>query len=252
MKVTYLGHSGFLVEMDTAYFLFDYYTGELPALKPEKPLVVLSSHRHHDHYNKKIWELRKQYPVVKYVLSYDIPLSPRKQEKIGLTDREMEEILRVKPDQRYEIFLSNTLLSENGPNRKSLQVETFQSTDEGVAFFLTYEGRTIYHAGDLHLWLWEEEGKAYLKQMREDFGHFTEKLRGRSVDVAFLLLDSRLENTMYEGMDAYLRMFHASHVFPMHMWGQYEWIEKYLSVRRDMPQAGAIQKIEKDGQEFLI
>ena len=27
MKVTYLGHSGFLVEMDDVIFLFDYYKG---------------------------------------------------------------------------------------------------------------------------------------------------------------------------------------------------------------------------------
>lgn len=243
MKVTYLGHSGFLVEMDTAYFLFDYFRGEIPVLEREKPLVVFSSHKHHDHYNRKIWELRKQYPKVRYVLSRDIPLSPGVRAKIGLTDQEAEAVLRVRPRQCYEL--------EVLPG-KNLQIETLRSTDMGVAFFLTYEGKTLYHAGDLHLWLWEEEGEEYMRDMETQFFQATEKLKGRSVDAAFLLLDHRLECTMYEGMDAYLKMLDASYVFPMHMWDQYQWIDAYLSARKDMPQARAIQKIEKDGQEFLI
>ena len=32
LKVTYIGHSGFLVELEKVLFLFDYYPGEIPAL----------------------------------------------------------------------------------------------------------------------------------------------------------------------------------------------------------------------------
>ena len=32
IKVTYLDHSGFLVELEDAYFLFDYYKGRLPQI----------------------------------------------------------------------------------------------------------------------------------------------------------------------------------------------------------------------------
>ena len=49
MKITFIAHSAFLVEWDKFYTLFDYvyepdYTGTLPPLDPQKPLLVFSSH----------------------------------------------------------------------------------------------------------------------------------------------------------------------------------------------------------------
>lgn len=41
MRVTYLGHSGFLLEMEDALFLFDYYQGSLPEMDPEKHCLYL-------------------------------------------------------------------------------------------------------------------------------------------------------------------------------------------------------------------
>ena len=75
MSVTYIGHSGFLVETGSCYYLFDYFQGPLPPLNRDKPVIVLSSHSHHDHYNPAVFSLlarqgvRKIYPV----LSSDIP-----------------------------------------------------------------------------------------------------------------------------------------------------------------------------------
>ena len=40
MKVTYLGHSGFLVETAQNLLLFDWYLGDLPLLPPESPVPV--------------------------------------------------------------------------------------------------------------------------------------------------------------------------------------------------------------------
>lgn len=42
MRVTYIHHSGFLVETDRFYYLFDYEKGTLPKLNCEKPMFVLS------------------------------------------------------------------------------------------------------------------------------------------------------------------------------------------------------------------
>jgi L-ascorbate metabolism protein UlaG (beta-lactamase superfamily) len=55
MEITYLGHSGFLVETSDAYFLFDYIRGELPAFSKEKRLYVFASHAHHDHWDSAIF-----------------------------------------------------------------------------------------------------------------------------------------------------------------------------------------------------
>ena len=70
LTVTYIGHSGFLIETDNTYFLFDYFNGEIPSLKSEKSIVVFSSHRHHDHFNPEIFELIKKHPDILYVLSW--------------------------------------------------------------------------------------------------------------------------------------------------------------------------------------
>ena len=57
MKVTYLDHSGILVECKDRYYVFDYYKGELPPLDRKKEVLVFCSHCHGDHYNPKIFDL---------------------------------------------------------------------------------------------------------------------------------------------------------------------------------------------------
>lgn len=46
IKVTYLDHSGFLVELEDAYFLFDYYKGRLPQIDLEKKMFVFVNAMH--------------------------------------------------------------------------------------------------------------------------------------------------------------------------------------------------------------
>ena len=43
MKVTYIGHSGFLLEWKDCFWLFDYYEGNIPIPSVPKPLYVFSS-----------------------------------------------------------------------------------------------------------------------------------------------------------------------------------------------------------------
>ena len=42
MKITYIHHSAFLVETESAYLLFDYFQGKLPEFSEEKPLYVFA------------------------------------------------------------------------------------------------------------------------------------------------------------------------------------------------------------------
>ena len=69
MKITYLNHSGFLLEWSKCYWLFDYYKGEIPVLDAEKDIFVFCSHSHHDHFNPEIFQLLKDYPKVTYVFA---------------------------------------------------------------------------------------------------------------------------------------------------------------------------------------
>ena len=61
MKITYIGHSGFFVEMEDACFLFDYYKGTIPETDGNKKMYVFVSHRHHDHYNEEIFRLQEKF-----------------------------------------------------------------------------------------------------------------------------------------------------------------------------------------------
>ena len=49
MRISFLGHSGFLLELPSATLLFDWSEGELPTLRPGRPLLVFASHHHEDH-----------------------------------------------------------------------------------------------------------------------------------------------------------------------------------------------------------
>ena len=44
MKVTYIYHSGFAVELEKSVLLFDYCEGELPQWGREKAVYVFASH----------------------------------------------------------------------------------------------------------------------------------------------------------------------------------------------------------------
>lgn len=63
IRVTYIYHSGFCVETESSYYIFDYYKGELPALNRQKSVYVFSSHFHEDHYNPKVFGLLKEQEI---------------------------------------------------------------------------------------------------------------------------------------------------------------------------------------------
>jgi L-ascorbate metabolism protein UlaG (beta-lactamase superfamily) len=48
MKIEYIFHSGFTVETDNYFLVFDYYKGKIN-LREDKRTVVFSSHNHGDH-----------------------------------------------------------------------------------------------------------------------------------------------------------------------------------------------------------
>lgn len=243
MKVVYMGHSGFMVELEHTILLFDYYTGTLPKLDNEKDIYVFVSHWHQDHYNREIWNWRNQYPKMRYIISKDLPFSENVRKKLGLSDEDVRQVHRMRPDQTVEI---------GGEHGGTLRVETLRSTDEGVAFFVTCEERRIYHAGDLNLWIWKEEDEAYNKNMQHRFEKEMKKLQGRQVDLAFLPLDPRQEEDAYAGMDAYRETMEMKYIFPMHFWGQYEIISSYKKARKGTPLIGAVQNIEWEGQTFEL
>ena len=147
MRVTYVHHSGFLIETAARAYLFDYVSGALPPLRAERPVVVLASHAHRDHYDPGVFALLRSRGVrqICAVLSRDIPAMRRPADV---------PVLRVGPGETHEL----------GPGTR---LETLRSTDRGVAFLLTTEEGVVYHAGDLKDWTWDGEPEADTRRMRE-------------------------------------------------------------------------------------
>lgn len=250
MKITYLGHSGFLVETKEHYLLFDYYTGKLPVFLPEKKLTVFVSHSHQDHYNKEIFALQNDRNIdgteeksvellpekqhITYVLSRDI----RRKWVEELISGE-NELLSVKAHESYT-------LAEG-----KMVIETLRSTDVGAAFLVTVSEDTrkysFYHAGDLNLWKWEGESKAHNNNMEANYRREMERIRGRHFDAAFVPLDPRLEHFAFGGMDGFLEAATAEVVFPMHFWKRPEIIKKYLNAR---PQVKNLIQLKEEGRTY--
>ena len=226
MNITYIHHSSFLVETDRFYYLFDYEGGPLPELNTAKPIFVLSSHGHDDHYNPEIFALLNTSGMgqVRAVLSDDI-------EEDEIPDG--ADALSVAPEKMYDL----------GPQ---LKLTTFRSTDLGVAFLIEDEDRLIYHAGDLNDWYWEGEPDSFNGPMTANYRHqiglLARKLKGREPDVAFVVLDPRQEAAYDRGLCYFLENIPAKKVYPMHYWENPGIIGTFLT---DHPEyANQIQKTE--------
>jgi len=241
MKVTYIDHSGFLVEMENACFLFDYYKGQIPEIPQDKLLVVFASHKHPDHYNAEIFDLLKTHPKVYFILDKDcgVKWKIRECEKQGINLE--ERLMRVRKNKKMEILL---------PNETTLSLTTLRSTDIGVAFFFSYEGMNIYHAGDLNLWSWNGESENYNQEMEKNYRNEMEKIRGRYIDVAFIPLDPRQREHAFRGMELFLEYTNCEKVFPMHFWNKFSISRKF--VEKHPEYTDKIMCIEKKGQNFIL
>lgn len=243
MNITYIGHSGFLIEWENCYWLFDYYTGEIPALNPKKKLIVFASHKHGDHFNPEIFGLGDQYPEVQYVLSSDIRIVKANAGKYDVKEEILDRIISVKPNREYEL---------QDTDNHTFQLQTLKSTDSGVAFLLNYRGKTIYHAGDLNHWIWKEETKQSNNDMTAKFNMEMEFLKDKSIDIAFAPLDPRQEEWYYLGLEKLLNTAKVGRVYPMHFWGKPEIILKFKQERSHYLNGAEVVEVDYPGQSWTI
>ena len=233
MQVTYLAHSGFLVELDSAVLLFDWWKGALPSLPAGKPLLVFASHRHEDHFSPELFSLEDGSRDVRFLLGNDIRLTERNLTRWGISNQVASRCIRLRGGETVQ-------------PAPGVTVETLTSTDEGVAFLVTVNSQTIYHAGDLHWWHWEGEDKAWNRNMEVNFKRYIEPLRNRLIDLAMIPLDPRLEGSYAWGMEYFLKLVQVRSVLPMHQWGDYALTERFS---REYPHlAGPIVPIVREGQ----
>jgi L-ascorbate metabolism protein UlaG (beta-lactamase superfamily) len=245
MKITYIHHSAFLVELETVTLLFDYTDGTLPKINDKKPLLVFASHRHGDHYSEKILELIKEHEKTRYVLSDDIP-------KGRLPKALLSEVVFIKPGERNGFSISEGKFISPVPKEEEADVEvlTLRSTDEGVAFLVKTEGTVIYHAGDLNNWRWEGEPEPWNEQMAKQYSEEVDKLSGMHINAAFLPLDPRQEKAFFLGFDEFMRKTRVNHAFPMHFWRDFSVISRLKSMDISAPYRDRIMEIREDGESF--
>ena len=195
MTLTYIFHSGFVLETERSILIFDYWLDlngvVLPFLKKDKPIYVFSSHFHEDHFNSAIFEWRKQHKNITYILSKDIYKHRR----------------ATKED-------ADVWLAKGGAwSDDTLSVWALGSTDSGVSWIVETEGKpgeTIYSEE------FEEEidpiahEKQYLGELK-DIRKITD-----SFDVVMFPVDGRIGNGYTLGGRQFIERFKVGLFVPMH------------------------------------
>lgn len=242
MKMTYIGHSGVALQWENCNWVIDYYTGKMPELEKDKRLFVFSSHSHGDHFNPEVFSIFRDFSDVIYILSFDIE-KKIESGRYNLTDKQRENINYLEANRQY---------SFDDGSGKNIEVETFLSTDEGIAFLIKYDGKTVYHAGDLHWWAWPENEKEYDEWMKNTYLGEIEKMRGEKIDLAFVPVDERIQQNVFLGADAFMRTADVKMMYPIHMFGKFGLTKKFRENDMSLPYREKIMDIDYDGQQFNI
>ena len=234
MNITFLYHSAFFVELETCALLFDWYDGARPEIDPRKPLYVFSSHHHSDHYSPELFTAFGMENTW-YLLGDSIHLPAQQKTELGIED---SRVFRLAGDRTLDL----------GP----LHITTLPSTDAGVAFVVNVEGKTIYHAGDLHWWHWPGRPDDWNANEERIYKIECEKLRGKPIDVAFLVLDPRQKGDYWRGFDWAMRTLDIHRAFPMHVWEQFDLVKTLKNDPRSAPYRDRIEEIHFNGQQFVL
>lgn len=247
MKVVFIHHSCFLVEVDEKVLIFDWFAGDrvngyqfkgvLPEYESDTPVYIFASHKHQDHFDMDVLRLAEKYSNIHFILSKDCKMTPRFLEKHGINPAVREKITYVTFRAKYEI--------EGG-----VSVETLRSTDAGVAFYVKTNGASFFHAGDLNDWNFEGADSVTSWKMRREFQAEIKQLANKDINIAFVPMDPRLGKNQYNAVDFVLEHTEAECVFPMHMWQDYSGIEAYARHQQNPVLAAKIIPITDENQEF--
>ena len=227
VRVTYIWHDCFVVELPVATLVFDYWSDadgvprEFPSFLDEIPkdipLYVFVSHFHKDHYNPYVFSWGQSGFSVHYFVSTDVW-------------KRMRHI--VSPTSVYsgpKVDVAQVSVMKPGEvwGGEKLDVKSFPSTDVGNSWLVTSGRCRMFHAGDLNAWIWRDKSderevaaglKAFMSclipirsALETSGGHSMEP-----IDICFFPVDSRIGSGYYEGAKIFLRSFHVRHFFPMH------------------------------------
>ena len=212
MRCWFLDHSGVAVKTEGHLLLFDLF-GEMlnwesgkglaqgvvnPQELQNEDVLVFVSHEHKDHFSTKLFELGGKIERFRMVLPEELDV---------LTG----DAVFVRPNETVEL--------------PDCRITTLESTDIGVAYLVEIDGKLIYHAGDLNWWHWEEEEEAFNQDQAQRYQQQMEKLKqavgNRSIDVAFVPVDPRLNQDMLRGVCCLAERVSLERIVPIHFWGDF-------------------------------
>jgi len=208
MRIAYLYHSGFALQFEKISVVIDYYSpgtsqpGLVDVLTDSsRKLYVLSSHGHADHFDTQILGFERTHGDTAYVLSRDIAAV------IGTTPANV-------------VYIGDGESYDDG----DIKIQAFGSTDEGVSFLIHADGKSVFHAGDLNNWHWNEEATPEESALYEaNYLAELEKIAAcaTSVDVAMFPVDPRLGKDFSRGAEQFVAKIKTAHFIPMHFGARY-------------------------------
>ncbi len=248
MRVIFIHHSCFLVEVDEKVLIFDWFAGDrvqgyhfggvIPEYAPDTPVYVFASHKHRDHFDMDVLRWGSRYPRIRYIFSKDCKMTPRFLARHGIDPAARGRITYVAAGETYKV--------------DDLAIETLRSTDAGVAFYVETRGAAFFHAGDLNDWRWEGVGELIHMEMGATYKAQIRKLSGKKIHLAFVPLDPRLKENQGLGLSYFLAHTDADYVFPMHMWQDYTGIAEFKKQISNAAMAERIVDIKCENQIFEI
>ena len=216
----------------------------------KKPLYVLVSHSHRDHFSPRIFDLADRFEDVIFILSDDIDRAQVPGEILHHSHNCFSEINENPEAQGCENQNSGTqirtffLKPHESWQIGELLVQTLLSNDLGIGFWCEAEGVTFYHAGDLNNWDWDddEEDAANAEQYHKELERITKINGGVIVDIAFVPVDPRLRQNYWMGLADFLKYCQAKWVFPMHFGDDFS-VTK--SIRGELERRGQAEELDE-------
>lgn len=238
IKIHYIYHSSFIVEIGEYALLFDFYNNSKEGwnyvekiLDQAKKIIVFSSHSHRDHYSKDIFIWDGRYSNIDFVLSSDIQIGEKK-------------------NNFHKLFTNHDLKLD------FVNIHAFGSTDLGVSYMVSICGKNIFHAGDLNWWDWGDEDTPTEKiNMEKRFKRIIDEIRisKKKIDIAFFPIDPRLMERKERGVLYFLENVQVEYLIPMHFWDEYAVISRFKNKNFRLFQEKKVKILEfdKPNQEIL-
>lgn len=243
MVATYVYHSCCALQFEDFSIIIDYYKDtdannhgwvHNHLLKQNKPLYVLCTHSHADHFNDEVFLWKAHNNRITYIFSDEVRQSLPHNKALASNDI---------------VFLEK--LEEYRDNR--IAVQAFGSTDIGGSFYITHGNKKIFHAGDLNNWHWNEEVTKEETYVYEN--HYICELEllwetVKEVDLAMFPLDPRLGKDFMRGGEQFIEKIKTHHFLPLHFGNHYSRIEEFKPIAQKL--ATNLLELTHTGQSFTL